>query len=229
MTTGAVAARADGAEESCESHHWYIPSSVAEDHAFTGAPASSIGHPDDGGDASPRARIASCSRTEVNGKNRVAEHTAGLVIRDSLSGCTMRLPTSDVRSQYAEWTIPRCHNNSVGSPDTQLDGVPSQHASTQPIDVVGRPRKATAKKMDAALIIGGIIGLAYILAGVAVAKSYYRKKHGVPLKVVNGGTKLFVTPAYYLAWVWPLAFILPNLKEPELCRHTDHTRARQLT
>ncbi|OBG82648.1 hypothetical protein A5699_05720 [Mycobacterium sp. E802] len=67
----------------------------------------------------------------------------------------------------------------------------------------------------------------YIVIGIVVAKAYYRKKHGVPLKVINGGAALFFTPAYYLAWVWPLAFIVPNLKDPALCQHPDHIRARE--
>lgn len=78
------------------------------------------------------------------------------------------------------------------------------------------------------LLIGAIIGLIYILIGVGVCKSYYRKKHGVPLKVVNGGVKLYFTPAYHLAWVWPLVFMLPALKAPQPCQHPEHIRARQL-
>lgn len=82
--------------------------------------------------------------------------------------------------------------------------------------------------MDTAVVIGLVIGLAYIVTGVVVAKSYYRRRHGVPLKAVNGGAQLFFTPAYYLVWVWPLAFILPTLKDPQPCQHPDHIRARQL-
>lgn len=82
--------------------------------------------------------------------------------------------------------------------------------------------------METALIIGLAIGLTCIVTGMVVAKSYYRTKHGVPMKVINGGIQIFFTPAYYLAWVWPLVFILPTLKEPQQCQHPDHIRTRQL-
>ncbi|ASF07711.1 hypothetical protein CEQ30_10450 [Nocardia brasiliensis] len=80
-------------------------------------------------------------------------------------------------------------------------------------------------RMDATLI-GIILGLTYITAGIIVCKIYYRKRHGVPLKVINGGPALFFTPAYYLAWVWPLAFVLPTLKDPTPCTHVAHIEAR---
>lgn len=77
------------------------------------------------------------------------------------------------------------------------------------------------------LALGAAIGLVYIVVGIAVAKTYHRKKHGAPLKVINGGVGLFFTPAYYLAWVWPLAFVVPSLKDPAPCNHPDHMQARQ--
>ena len=57
------------------------------------------------------------------------------------------------------------------------------------------------------LLSGAIIGLVYISHGRHFLQELLPQEARRPAEVVNGGAALYVTPAYYLAWVWPLVFI----------------------
>ncbi|MFI6165489.1 hypothetical protein ACIBCN_01765 [Nocardia sp. NPDC051052] len=82
--------------------------------------------------------------------------------------------------------------------------------------------------MDASFI-PWIILFAYAITGVVVARLYYRKRHGVSFKPENAGAAVLLSSVFYLALVWPLVFILPNLRNPEPCAHVEHIEARART
>lgn len=66
----------------------------------------------------------------------------------------------------------------------------------------------------------------YFLISIPVVKKYYWKKHGVPIKIINGGWNAFFSGATFLMSIWPLLLVLPRFKDPEPCRHVEHVRAR---
>ncbi|MGW4243828.1 hypothetical protein [Nocardia sp. NPDC004722] len=73
--------------------------------------------------------------------------------------------------------------------------------------------------------IAGILAIViYELVGVAVAKVLYPRRHGIAIKIINGGWG--ATPALPIVLLWPLWLALPGLRNPELCRHPHHIMAR---
>lgn len=77
-----------------------------------------------------------------------------------------------------------------------------------------------------AYLIGFLAILVYEFIGVAVAKGWYLKRHGVPIKIIGGGTTALFSSATPIMLAWPLALMLPRYRDPELCRHHHHILAR---
>lgn len=71
-----------------------------------------------------------------------------------------------------------------------------------------------------------VIEAAYILIGIGVAKFWYQRRHGVPIKIINGGWNAVFSSAFPMSFIWPLILLMPSLRNPELCRHPHHIMQR---
>lgn len=71
-----------------------------------------------------------------------------------------------------------------------------------------------------------IVTAVYISIGMAVGKFWYQRRHGVYIKVINGGANVIFSAVFPISFVWPLFVIVPQLRNPELCRHPSHVLAR---
>ncbi|MEU6582483.1 hypothetical protein [Nocardia sp. NPDC046763] len=73
-------------------------------------------------------------------------------------------------------------------------------------------------------IAGILVIIVYDVIGVAVAKVLYPRRHGIGIKIINGG--MDAAPALPIVLLWPLWLAIPSLRNPELCRHPHHILAR---
>lgn len=71
-----------------------------------------------------------------------------------------------------------------------------------------------------------VIAIVYILIGMAVGKYWYQRRHGVSIKVINGGANVIFSSVFPISFIWPVFLFIPSLRDPELCRHPGHILAR---
>ncbi|MFH5229046.1 hypothetical protein [Antrihabitans spumae] len=81
------------------------------------------------------------------------------------------------------------------------------------------------------MIVGVLIAIAvYLIAAVYVANWYFGRRHGVKGRVgfyqfgekQDAGTKI----ASLVGAAWPISPFFPKVRNPELCRHSEHVLAR---
>ncbi|ELB86408.1 hypothetical protein Rwratislav_45091 [Rhodococcus wratislaviensis IFP 2016] len=68
-----------------------------------------------------------------------------------------------------------------------------------------------------------ISALVYFFIGIPVSRRWYRRRHGVRGRIY--GESVF-SSAFWACFIWPLLLLLPHFRDPELCRHPWHIRAR---
>lgn len=76
------------------------------------------------------------------------------------------------------------------------------------------------------IVVLFIAVLVYVFIGIPVSKRWYRKRHGVPVQIYGVGAGNLVNSAFWACFIWPLLLLLPNFRDPELCRHPNHILAR---
>lgn len=71
-----------------------------------------------------------------------------------------------------------------------------------------------------------IVTLAYCLIGLWLGKRYWQQRHGVYKRVFGGGADVLFSMVFVFMFLWPALLLMPQFREPELCRCPDHVMAR---
>lgn len=73
--------------------------------------------------------------------------------------------------------------------------------------------------------------LIYLMIGQFVAnRFYFPRRHGVRGRLGRGwraSTDSGWIGAMCVSFIWPVAFFLPSVRNPQLCTHPHHVHARQ--
>ncbi len=69
---------------------------------------------------------------------------------------------------------------------------------------------------------GAIFFIIYFVVSVAMARRYYRRRHGV--RPYPGAPGLWA--ASYIGMVWPITTFLAGVRDPALCYDPVHVQAR---
>lgn len=84
----------------------------------------------------------------------------------------------------------------------------------------------TRKGRDVGFFVFLGVFFVYMLIGAPIAKHYYRKKHGVSIRIIGGGMNAVLSGAMNLTLIWPLVLFMPHFRDPQPCTHSDHILAR---
>lgn len=71
-----------------------------------------------------------------------------------------------------------------------------------------------------------VLGVVYVFVGMFVGKWYWQRRHGVYKQVFGGGADALFSAVFPISIVWPVLFLFPGFRNPELCRHPSHILER---
>lgn len=71
-----------------------------------------------------------------------------------------------------------------------------------------------------------ICSAVYTLTGLFLGKWYWQRRHGLYIKVINGGYDALFTSVSLFIWFWPIMLLFPNFRNPTLCECRDHVLKR---